>query len=122
MYYVCNIHFDTNILRNIRPLHFFFAVCHIKCASSSLSTPLFLGQKATPTHHPTWSNSPVLAYNLNYNCNAIKCCPHMSMFCLASSMSFLISGVMLKCSFCGMGKDSVSFLFPQTRGKNDPWE
>lgn len=29
------------------------------------------------------------------------------MLCLASSMSFLISGVMVKCSFWGMGKGTM---------------
>lgn len=45
-------------------------------------------------------------------------CPYMFMFCLAFSMSFLISGVMLNLSFSGIGSGimgvrtiSVFFLY-----------
>lgn len=34
-------------------------------------------------------------------------CTHMLMFCLAFSMSFLISGVMLNRSFLGMGRGTI---------------
>lgn len=53
-----------------------------------------------------------------------KIWPHVFMLCLASSMSFLISGVMVKCSFWGMGKGTMGertisgFLL---RTKNKLW-
>lgn len=50
------------------------------------------------------------------------------MLCLASSIAFLMSAVMLKCSFWGVGKGTVgdsmisSLLFPKRRKKQNKWQ
>lgn len=51
------------------------------------------------------------------------------MLCLASSIAFLMSAVMLKCSFWGVGKGTVGdsmissfLLFPKRRKKQNKWQ